>query len=178
MHRTLALPLALLVLATPLHAQQADLPHSAEFDDFAYGIICFHHDSIPDRPLTEDEIVALEEADQGDFLMRATATLEIPAIEYLTFGIIGSYPEGVEHEVQTTLTRTPQDGAPIVEVYSRFFDASAVLDGWVLETADGPLVGTYRFDARRGDETVYDVTFSVVQPEAYTGVIPACVPAP
>ncbi len=175
MHRAI---LALLGFAAPLHAQHADPVHSPELVSFEYGILCFYSNESPDTPLTEAEADVIWADDSIDFeLIRATNTLDVPGIEGLTFGVLSSFPDGVSNDAVNTLTRTAPDGTVIVEEFGITIDSRISIDAWYLDTDDGPLPGSYRFQTRRDADLFYDVTFQVIAPDLYTGELPDCVPA-
>lgn len=179
MYRILIASLALAAsLATPLAAQDPDAFFAPELDETTYGMLCFYSEATPDIPLTaaEADEIWFDETRQFE-IIRGSETLLVPAIPGISFGIAASYPEGEAHVVSTRIIRTFPDGTVIDESFPVSISDEVSVDAWYLDLADGPMEATYHFRTMRDDVVIYEMTFTVVAPDTYSGALPDCVSA-
>jgi hypothetical protein len=142
---------------------------------FSYGILCYHRPGQPGQFLTPGE---LERLDNSARVPVALETRVVPAIPTIRFGVIVTMPPGKSITVQSTITLTPNAEEVVEDVAELSFTDRPQDDGWEIEELTNFTLGTYRFEGESFGNTLYDVTFTVVPAESYSGPPSPCLSAP
>ena len=87
-------------------------------------------------------------------------------------------PPGKSITVQSTITLTPNAEEVVEDVAELSFTDRPQDDGWEIEELTNFTLGTYRFEGESFGNTLYDVTFTVVPAESYSGPPSPCLSAP
>lgn len=171
------IPLIALALAVPsfAHAQGSEVISSPDLAHFSFGILCYH------RPETPGQFLAPEVLDGLDTSARvpvAFETLVVPAIPTIRFGVVVGLQEGKTFTANSTITLTPNAADTVQDVAELTFYDMPQDDGWQISELTEFTLGTYRFHTVLDDSTLYDVTFTVVPAESFSGPLPPCINAP
>jgi hypothetical protein len=170
--------IALLATAMPALADVPDLVVSSELETFEYGILCFYDDDAPGVPMPFLDVSAVFAADALFDEVRAQTTLKIPGVPGVVMGVISSLPDGQAFDVISTITHTNALNIASADELGLSFDDTVEIDAWSLDSISNTTFGTFQFQARRGTQTIYDVTLHVVPPEEYIGAYPECLTPP
>lgn len=164
-----------MALAAPAQAQTSEVFSAPELTAFDYGIVCYLDDANRGGFLTEAQIAETEVDKLRPVALR---TLEVPAIPAIRFGVISAFAPGTAHEVLSTITLVSNAGPSFEDIATFTITDIPADDSWQIDFLTEFTLGTYRFHGLRHDVVIYDVTFTLVAPEEYTGALPDCVPAP
>ena len=162
-------------LSTPIFAQTGGVFSSPELASFEFGMLCYYSNANPNVPLTPAEIQAIAETTASYDDVRADGSLVVPALPNTVFGVLSSFPSGQSHNVTSIINHTTPTGVRNEDYYDFTIGDIAEIDGWRMDVIDETSLGTYVFTAKRGADLIYEITFTVVPPEQFTGTTPPCV---